>query len=61
MVVWVGQQVAVDFVLNVFGVHSQAEINVDSVRICVLWVKNGNNQILNSFEWLMVRCIVHWF
>lgn len=43
MVVWIGQQAPPEFVMNVFGVNSQTEINVDSVRMCTLvyylWVK----------------------
>ena len=31
MVVWIGQHAAPELVMNVFGVNSQAEINVDSV------------------------------
>lgn len=35
MVMWIGQQSPPEFVMNVFGVNSQAEINVDSVRVHV--------------------------
>ena len=33
MVMWIGQQTPIEFVVNVFGVNSQAEIDVESVRI----------------------------
>lgn len=43
MVMWIGQQAPVEFVMNVFGVNSQAEINVESVRVqYVLWVAIGS-------------------
>ena len=32
MVLWIGQQASPEFVVNIFGVTSQAEINVESVR-----------------------------
>ena len=31
MVLWIGQQASPEFVMNVFGVNSQAEINAESV------------------------------
>ena len=47
MVMWIGQQSPPEFVMNVFGVNSQAEINVDSVRVhmCVHFVGNSFDQI----------------
>ena len=38
MVVWIGQHASPEFVMNVFGVNSQAEINVDSVCIYIYFV-----------------------
>lgn len=35
MVMWIGQQSPPEFVMNVFGVNSQADINVDSVSVHV--------------------------
>ena len=49
MVMWIGQQAPVEFVMNVFGVNSQAEINVESVRVqYVLWVVMGSIENLLS-------------
>ena len=41
MVMWIGQQAPPEFVMNVFGVNSQTEINVDSVRVhlCTFWIE----------------------
>ncbi|XP_065891062.1 protein transport protein Sec24D-like isoform X2 [Dysidea avara] len=36
MVLWIGQQVSPEFVVNVFGVNSQAEINVESGQLPLL-------------------------
>ena len=35
MVMWIGQHASPDFMMNVFGVNSHAEVNVDNVRIYV--------------------------
>ena len=32
MVMWIGQHASPDFMMNVFGVNSHAEVNVDNVR-----------------------------
>lgn len=35
MVVWIGQHASPDFVMNVFGVNSHAEVNVDNVCLYI--------------------------
>ena len=34
MVIWIGQQVSGDMVAKLFGVTSQAQINMDTVSLC---------------------------